>query len=224
MKFFRAVVFFLIGFLIGSAIAVVQAKSPDEIYQSSAPSVYKVVVAKVGGRFTAGTGFVVAGVSGRKYLATNNHVCKDSISHPEGVFLSTSKEDTDLTHTYIVGQHPGADLCLLADPTGKPPLTLGEGVSGDKFIMVIGYPNGESLTPVVGAFLGLRPKPSRIDLKDGLTIGPSFGRIKIIQGNSGSPILNSEGQVIAVAFATVEEQGIGYFIPSVELKKFLSRF
>lgn len=150
-----------------------------------------------------GTGF---SISSDGLILTNNHVIsgKDSISvvFPDDGYFSATVVQTD----------PGVDLALLKiDGENLPYLKLSKQTTftENESIFFIGNPL---------RFHGIANEGTIIDYLKLTNWKDEVVMIKapVYQGNSGSPIINKQGNVIGVIFATIDhdEYGkVGLFIP-----------
>ncbi|WP_322555685.1 S1C family serine protease [Sporosarcina beigongshangi] len=164
---------------------------------------YKKSVVVITTADSKGTGF---SISSDGTLLTNNHVVegnkKVTVSFPgEGVFTA------DVVHTY-----PSIDLAVLEiDGENLPYLELASQTtfSTDEPIYFIGNPL---------KFTGIANEGTIIDYHQLSDWDEPVIMMKapVYRGNSGSPVLNHDGQVIGVVFATLEHETygkVGLFVP-----------
>lgn len=159
-----------------------------------------------------GTGFNIhpSGV-----VITNNHVLMDArraaVTFPDGSVFNIGK----------IYAEPTCDLAvaMLENASGLPVASLGDSGRanpGDR-IFVIGNPLGMKRIVVAGS-LGrtLRLKNSSLAALE--LIAP------VHPGNSGSPVMNTEGQVIGVVFGVLKtEDGVhGLALPANSVQHFLN--
>ncbi|AJK67868.1 MarP family serine protease [Corynebacterium marinum] len=159
-----------------------------------------------------GSGFVTA----PDYVVTNAHV----VAGTETVRLDTVLGVRDAEVVYY---NPAVDVAVLHSPgLGLPAVPWAEvpAVSGDDAV-VMGFPES-------GPF---EAAPARI--RDKLLIaGPDIyaaGRVEreaytvrgtIRQGNSGGPLLDTEGRVLGVVFgASVDQTDTGYAVTAAEVQR-----
>jgi serine protease Do len=158
-----------------------------------------------GHRGSVGTGFII---NSDGLILTNKHLVEAD---------ADLKVIVNHSHKYpakIINSHPRADLALLKIEPRQPlmPLTLGDsdqlGV-GD-WVIAVGNPFGLGVTATIG-----------IISADGEALGKSGQDKQLIQidaainpGNSGGPLLNLQGEVVAVGSALIGlGQGLGFAIP-----------
>lgn len=153
------------------------------------------------------------------YILTSYHVVEDG----KQIRVSTHSEDSARSYpARLIGKDELTDIALLKVdvPRKFPVLTLGstESVEVADWVVVIGNPYGMSHSVTVGvvsfkARSGIAPngKEGIFDyLQTDASINP---------GNSGGPLLDLDGNVIAIASAVnVSAQGIGFAIP-IEIAK-----
>ena len=172
--------------------------STDENIQT-----YKKAVVVVGTKDSKGTGFSISS-DGR--ILTNYHVVNENETVTVGF-----PDDGHFTAT-VVDTYPSIDLAVL-ETNGKdlPYLELAEQTSfvENDPIQLIGNPL---------SFRGIANEGSMIDFIKLRDWDDEVIMINapVYKGNSGSPIINDEGQVIGVVFATLkhEEHGkVGLFVP-----------
>ena len=101
----------------------------------------------------------------------------------------------------VVGYDPALDLVVLRVSGKGKPLKLGEGQM-DKPIRVVGYPDG-GYNVTKGKVHGILKVGEEFRLvSEGF---PENNEIPILApGNSGSPVLNNENEVIGIAFSSYE--------------------
>ena len=151
-------------------------------------------------RLGTGSGFVLDD----GLIITNRHV----VGQPREVAISTwdgrsfdarvdgIARDADLAVIRVSG------LDLPVATVRDEPAVLGEPVAA------IGYPGGGGATITTGVVLGFT---------DGPILGESVPAIRVSAevrpGNSGGPLIDAEGQVIGVIFATTGVGGDGLAVP-----------
>jgi S1-C subfamily serine protease len=179
-------------------------------------------------RNSGGTGFAIRTHDGKVVIVSNSHVCDNN---PE-MWLGQD-DNPKLFVSKVIKKDPEKDLCMMTAPKDAVPLPLAP-VAPKQFeeILVIGHPHLEPITPAFGHILVLH-RAVQI-----MASGPACGvftrgvefycektysgylsEAKILPGNSGSPVFNSTGQVIGVAFISTPVGSL--FINFESLNKFL---
>ena len=162
------------------------------------------------GNLTSGSGFFVD----KNKIVTNFHVIaelgpvfamitdKEEVWAVEGVTAYDAKND--LVILEIAGE--GAPL----------PLDNSDAVKMGDAVTVVGYPGGEYKTISNGMMHSIRNSDKWFKVK-----------IEIAPGNSGSPVINSSGQVIGIVSSMEDPSKVtelyGYAIPSNVLRTLLTR-
>jgi S1-C subfamily serine protease len=177
-----------------------------------------------------GSGFVL---SEGGEVATNAHV----VSQGEGNDIERAREvyvkfaDDNQVRARIVGLDPNADVALLRLETrgGLTLRPLPLGTSGDvrvgSPVAAIGSPFGEEQSLSVGV---VSATDRAIDSLTGFqTLGAVQTDAAINQGNSGGPLINSQGEVIGIN-AQIRTQsgggeGVGYAIPVDQVRRSLDQ-
>ena len=176
----------------------------DEIQQ------YKKAVVSIEGSNKKGTGFNILDDG---YLITNFHVIEDM--NPIVVYFS----DGQVFNATLEKGYPELDIAFL-DIKGKnlPTLSLGsveKWQEGDA-VYVIGNPLGFYQIANQGKLIGLK-RVTNIDVPVLAITAPVY------RGNSGSPVINENGKVVAVVFASSipsvkrAEKPEGFAIPIEEV-------
>ena len=145
-------------------------------------------------------------------IITNRHVASGSTT----LELSTW-DGTDFNAT-VQSISEGPDLALLSNNRSQHVATLATStVAPGTEVWVTGYPEGDELSVTSGIVL---------DYVDGSLFGEPGRLIEITDpvqpGNSGSPLLDSEGQVVGVVFAIETATGDGLAIPASTLAQYLA--
>lgn len=218
----------------GPSIAHSAGLSPDElnnieIYKASQSAVAYITSTVIEEDFFfgqramqgIGSGFVI---SAEGQILTNNHVVSGSSE------LEVTLPDKSKYKAQIVMRMPSNDLALIKiDPKGKklPVLKLGDSDAlqvGQK-VLAIGNPFGFSGTLTTGIVSALdRTLPGDNQNLEGLIQTDA----SINSGNSGGPLLDSQGNVIGINTAIYGPSGgsvgIGFAMPINRAKRMLDDF
>lgn len=162
-----------------------------------------------------GTGFII---SSDGYIITNQHV----IDGAESITVKLSGK-TDGLSAKVVGQDSELDLAVLKiDGSGYSTVPLGDSDKmrvGDA-VVAIGEPYGLDHTVTTGV-VSAKGRPVTIENRNYKNLIQTDAAIN--PGNSGGPLLNMNGQVIAINTAVnAEAQGIGFAIPINTAKSVLN--
>jgi S1-C subfamily serine protease len=150
------------------------------------------------------------------WIVSNRHV----VSGSSAVQLSTW-DGADIRATVsAISAGPGPDLGLIARDTSTSSTTAtlasADPTPGTP-VYAVGYPLGNQLTVTPGTV---------IDYVDGQTLGDQGQLMEItnaiLPGNSGSALVDGDGKVVGVVFATRRSNNVGLVIPVSELNAFLS--
>lgn len=194
------------------------------------------------GYSSGGTGFSINAPSGKRYIVTNKHVCglRDASNHIT-VKFPTLKRKYQRRVIEISTEH---DLCLIES---LPSFNKGLDVAREAIIgqttYAVGHPKLYALTVSKGQLI---EEASIMVQMSGAKKPTIYDRIKTSQfslmlnvkkfkasrfviysrgGNSGSPIVNDQGQVISVLFAGNREDNMEtYGVPLRFLKSFISGY
>ncbi|MFV1989517.1 MAG: MarP family serine protease [Acidimicrobiales bacterium] len=180
---------------------------------TSAVSVLK-IESRACNRIHEGTGWVI----GPDLVLTNAHVVAG-----EGAKTVTDSEGQTQS-AILVGFDPQRDLALLlvAD-LGLPSLTKGQVEVGDTG-GVLGHPGGRGLTLTPFRIDGRVTAVGRdlYDLED-TRRDVLFLGAQLEPGDSGAPLLNSQGEVLGSAFAiSPENEEVAYALTLVEVDGFMA--
>lgn len=157
---------------------------------------YKESVVTIQDQYTKGTGF---NISANGMIITNHHVIDDmnpiTVTFPEG----------KLFHATVIVSEPQVDLAVLQ-------------VAGEDLpFMTLSDPNRWKVHDpiyVIGNPLFHTQIVNEGEILDGSEgSGALLISAPIYKGNSGSPVISSNGEVIGVVYAKSTEEPIGYAIP-----------
>jgi serine protease Do len=180
-----------LGFVALCWAAPAAALELDQIHQRASGSVVAIkVYDRLGSEIGEGTGFVVS----EGLIATNCHVAREGVSlgavvSPEQEIEAVAVAACDERHDLALLRHGAAGLQPL--PLAGTPARVGQRV------VVLGNPLGLAGTLSEGIVAALR--------EDGLEAGAADHRSPRLQitapispGSSGSPVMNTDGEVVAV--------------------------
>lgn len=195
-------------------------------------------------RNSGGTGFGVQ-YKGYKFIMTNSHVCEIRRSSPSGFWVN--KPDGTLVRAVIIKQYEKHDLCILKHVEGIHTLSLGSDPRIGETHYIVGHPALQPKTLTTGEYVGMAsinviiadaPSPAELNCKKGKvhyrpffgamcirTYIASFTTTPILGGSSGSPVVNSFGNLVGVAFAS-NERGNNWakLVPLYSVRDFLEEY
>lgn len=201
------------------------------------------MLTNVDGR-AGGTGFGIS-YEGQKFIMTNAHVCELDKVIPGGLYVNMPVKKVKAIVLKIYREH---DLCLIKHVDGLNTLSVGERPSLGEELHAVGYPSLQPKTLTSGEFVGYgdvfvaieqAPHPSlftscrKTDSVENVwgavlcvrKYYSSLTTIPILGGSSGSPILNSYGSVVGVAFAgSPMGNNWAKVVPVDSIKKFLYNY
>ncbi|UCG45355.1 MAG: trypsin-like peptidase domain-containing protein, partial [Candidatus Bathyarchaeota archaeon] len=172
---------------------------------------YSVVLIQT--EFGLGSGFVY---DYNGHIITNYHVIEDAET------IQVTFLDGNITNADLIGEDPYSDLAVVKvnqHVAGLHPITLGKSselIVGEP-VAAIGNPFGLSDTITAGIVSALGrdlEAPGRYRIVDVIQVDAAVN-----PGNSGGPLVDSEGQVVGVNTAIIAEGdgtflGVGFAIPS----------
>lgn len=164
---------------------------------------YKQSIVTINTNSGKGTGFAV---SENGYIITNEHVIDEALT------ITVVFPDDSLYKAEVVEAYEEYDLALLkVDAENIPNLTLAKTseFQNNELVYFIGNPL---------AFSGIANEGKIIGYTNATNIQTDIIMMNapVYRGNSGSPVINEEGNVIGVVFATGTREGhgkVGLFIP-----------
>lgn len=211
MKFFRAVVLFALGILLGSAAAIMSAMSPEAIHARASKQ-----IVKLHWQGRGGTGFAIKAPSGKVILISNKHVC--NLAEHKHLLL---ERDEKIYNTIVLEKSETTDLCAVDALDLFTGLNLAKEVDTTRGVHVLGHPGGMSLKHTFGFITG--HEVLAVPYPDGMKDIDSFTSTALVApGSSGSPVVDSYSDVVAVVYALDPDQSL--LIPYKDLKEFLGGF
>ena len=191
-------------------ISNTEAKPVQDIAEEAFPSVVMLVMHDSHGQPTSlGSGFFVK----EDVIATNLHVIEDAASGYAKII--GKKEKYDISGFVAIDKQRDLVLLKLQD-ANAPIIALAESndVSVGDEVYAIGNPQGLEGTFSKGIVSSVRKVDKDIFLQITAPISP---------GSSGGPVLNTEGKVVGVSFATFNSgQNLNFAIPVSYLRLLLS--
>ena len=197
------------------------------------PSVVTITVESPDGSGDEGTGIIISSTG---QILTNNHVI--AADETTGSTMTVTFSSGKITPATIVGADTASDLAVIqaTGVTGLTPATLGDSstVAVGEQVIAIGAPLGLTNTVTSGIVSALnRPVDPQSD--SGTSTGAVLDAIQtdaaINPGNSGGPLVNMQGQVIAINSAIASDSsdsgdgtsqagsiGLGFSIPINQAK------
>ena len=202
----------------------VKTKSFSEVIKSVSESVVSINVTSMYGGWQgmnreiegSGSGFIFEIDDEKVYIATNCHVVENATS------ISVSLDDMESVKARVIGEDRQSDLAVISvekaelDALGIPYSAVVFGDSdktevGDQVVAI-----GNSLGGGQTATYGIISAVNRKITVENLTLNVMQTDAAINMGNSGGPLVNSEGEVIGIntakTFSTGAE-GMGFCIP-----------
>ena len=190
------------------------------IYQRASPSVVNIESRTVDDELRRGSGFIY---DQQGHIITNAHLVRDAR------FFSVTLQDAYVAEARLSGMDSFSDLAVLkvdVPPERLPPLALGHsaGLQVGQRAISIGNPFGLNASMTLGIISGLGRTLRSAALMDA-SLAPGFNNPSIIQidtpvhaGNSGGPLLDSQGLVIGITTAMHSDsgrfQGVGFAVPA----------
>ncbi len=174
------------------------------LVETQGRAVVLIAVVSASGIDGIGSGFII---SPQGYVITNHHVIKRRL--PTARLVARLSSGQIVRVRSILATDPERDIAILAlDAMGLPTVRLGNSDTvrqGEK-IVVIGHPQGLTNTVSDGIVSAIRP------LKGGSRLVQITAPIS--PGNSGGPVFNMSGQVVAVTVGYIPGgQNLNFGIP-----------
>lgn len=236
---------YLFMFILGLVIIIARNASPES---SAAPAEAafdynkageSVVIVSNAAHTGGGTGFIATAASGKRVVITNWHVCEGTATDKKVHIIKQLDYDV-LAEVYM--SDPKVDLCVISEVPGKPLSVARKSAQRFDALFMLGHPMLHPLTPSQGFLVG----PS--DIKIGYT--PHSGAcpegskptatfqgmvcimsLRVVDttnttfpGNSGSPVMNAQGEVVGVMNSTDGATGWGAMVPLEYLNTILGKF
>ncbi|MBI2953174.1 MAG: trypsin-like peptidase domain-containing protein [Chloroflexi bacterium] len=204
----------------GPIIAAYQAVSPAVVFITSVGQAQDTFLGGSAPTRGTGSGFIF---DDQGHILTNNHVIAGASS------LEVTLADDTTLPAKVVGRDPGSDLAVIKIelPAGKQLTAAALGDSDalrvGELAIAIGNPFGLDRTVTVGVVSSLgRNYPSQ----SGRVIANMIQTDAAVNpGNSGGPLLNSNGEVVGINTAIESpvgaSVGIGFAVPINTVKQFL---
>jgi S1-C subfamily serine protease len=159
-----------------------------------------------------GSGFAIDAYT----IVTNRHVVEDAVR------ISVSSWDGREIAVAASAISQDRDLAIIKTDAALPGWgTLGDGKVGDG-VWVIGYPEGNKINVSTGEIT------AEVDgdalTTDGKTAESAMVwqvSAKVVQGNSGGPLVGPDGSIVGVVFGYGRDSGSGYAIQSPGVRALL---
>lgn len=205
----------------------------DDIAVAGRGVVRVVTIASADGEivgFGHGSGFAISA----NRIVTNAHVVELAARYPDNVVVGVVPSEGSKSYRgRLVAYDPRRDLALIEiSGTRLAPLSLYQGpVNGGESVIALGYPGNVDLATAQSAADYIRPS-SPVRTQGGFASRRPVGGVDMIQhtaaiarGNSGGPLLDQCGRVIAVNSAITRtdngDSSFGFAIADTELAAFL---
>lgn len=228
--FAKAAAFTVIGVLALFVIGSYVARAVPSQFEGSIVSVLS------NDERSGGTGWSTLSSSGKRVIVTNDHVCQVTDTGYVRILQDNGKRSIKK----ILRRSFNRDLCVI-EGVDAPALHLGsKGPNRFDTLRVMGHPLLKPTAPVTGVYTGdgiapigfapdaLGKCPSGAELVDSafgsfciLHMELSFTTVPIYPGNSGSPVVNQDGEVIGVMNSASSQDNAGMFIPLPYVKEIL---
>ena len=212
---------------LGGATALYDESLVTSIFDNASPAIVEIEVTQGSGLFSrsgAGSGFLID-LDG--HIVTNDHV----VDGADAVTVKLS--DGRNIKATLLGSSPADDLALLqiepSEMSGVTPLILADSddLRTGQLAIAIGSPFRNFNSVTVGVVSGTGRGPSSVlrrPIPDMIQTDAPLN-----PGNSGGPLLNSQGEVIGVTSSVrtdgsqsgLEEFRIGFAVPSNTLKNLM---
>jgi S1-C subfamily serine protease len=162
------------------------------------------------------------------WFVTCKHVTDEASDGKVSLILNAGEKNQTILEAKIVRGDEANDLALLKVTEGGPyvalPLGKVSGLMETARLTAFGYPFGESLALAEGTYPAISVSPGAIT-----SLRKKDGKLEMIQldaslnpGNSGGPVLDSDGRVVGIVNAGIEGASVNFAIPVSHLQEFLS--
>lgn len=190
---------------VGPAVVYIEATGSSANSRSTIMRLYGLNIPQQTEKAT-GTGFII---DANGYILTNQHV----IDGASDIQVTVQGHDQPYNAS-VVGQDYDLDLAVLKiDASNLSTITMGDSDAmrpGD-YVIAIGNPYGLDHTVTTGV-VSAKGRPVTIQDRSYKNLIQTDAAIN--PGNSGGPLINMQGQVIAINTAvSTDGQGIGFAIP-----------
>lgn len=218
------------------------SSTKGEIRNNVGRSVVRIFGKNSLGMMSGGTGFVVTTSNSRNYILTNKHICR--LADKQGNLLVEFPGKVRRYKRKIIEISASHDLCLVENlPTFNKPLYVSNEINVGEKIFVVGHPKLFALTVAEGEYIeeakiliamskwgkpSVVKIPFRVEAGSFLNLTPfKSSRFNVYSrgGNSGSPIVNSQGHLVSVLFAGNPRDVMEtYGVPLRYIKEFLEGY
>ena len=162
---------------------------------------------------SSGSGFVYKEIGGKNYIITNYHVIEDYTE----IYVYNSNKEKLKASVLKKDEYTDIALLLIDDELGLDSANIGDSDKiniGDQ-IYAVGTNDISDISTVSSGYITELGKKITIDTTHG---NSEFSTIemsaKVESGNSGGPLLNSNGEVIGVVFVKDEStNNVAYALP-----------
>ena len=222
----------LLGFALVLALSLVALAIPRKGNYSA--SIVKVLSREGTG---GGTGWI-AKSGGQNVIVTNHHVCAVA----QGGYARIEDDNGAPYLKRIIRQSFERDLCVLEGIDGKALKLAKSGPKRFDTLQVYGHPGLRPTAPASGVYtgpgivgIGFSPNEAGICPPSSQQVRSFFGSfcvlemelgyttVPILPGNSGSPVTNTDGEVIGVMNSADSTGNQGMFIPLNYVREILSQ-
>jgi hypothetical protein len=214
--FFRVIIATFLFFSPSLGATTRGSLTPDGIFKRYKDAVVRIEVILHGASLGVGSGFFI---SKNGEIATSLHVVRPWLNHPESDIRVRTAKGLTLRNVQVgnCGDPRGLDLCLLKvmyQPTTFLPPSSANVTPGES-VVTIGHPRGLDFSISTGVVSAFRENPAGwSEVQVDAAISP---------GNSGGPIINSNGQAVGVVYQFERDgQNLNFGITSDELTKLIA--